>query len=85
MEPEDLLLDFLSVSNLKIGKIRTDNEFTTSTKFKAFCKKRSMVLCPSAAYTHTMQARAEGAVNICKNQVRCFLKASNSPACRTRP
>eukprot|EP00961_Rhodomonas_salina_P266260 3599479-Rhodomonas_salina.1 len=37
MEPEDLLQDFLSVSNLKIGRIRTDNEFTTSTKFKAFC------------------------------------------------
>eukprot|EP00961_Rhodomonas_salina_P296950 3936809-Rhodomonas_salina.1 len=42
MEPEDLLLDFLSVSNLKIGKIRTDNKFTASTKFKAFCEKRSM-------------------------------------------
>eukprot|EP00961_Rhodomonas_salina_P286681 3874135-Rhodomonas_salina.1 len=70
MEPEDLLRDFLSVLNLLIGKIRTVNEFTASTKFKAFCQKRAMVLCPSAAYTHTMQARhgAEGAVSICKNQ-----------------
>eukprot|EP00961_Rhodomonas_salina_P223553 3023017-Rhodomonas_salina.1 len=80
MEPKDLLGDFLSVSNLKISEIRTDNEFTASTKFKAFCTKRCMVLCPSAAYTHTMQVRAEGAVRICKNQVRCFLKASNAPA-----
>eukprot|EP00961_Rhodomonas_salina_P047340 636006-Rhodomonas_salina.1 len=66
MEPEELLSYFLSVSNLKIGKIRTDNEFTASAKFTAFCKKRGMVLCPSASYTHTMQARAEGAVRICK-------------------
>eukprot|EP00961_Rhodomonas_salina_P273334 3693292-Rhodomonas_salina.1 len=80
MEQEDLLRDFLSVSNLRIGKIRTDNEFTASTKFKAFCQKRAMVLCPSAAYMHTMQARAEGAVGIFKNQVQCFLKASNVPA-----
>eukprot|EP00961_Rhodomonas_salina_P189546 2557730-Rhodomonas_salina.1 len=42
MEPEELLRDFLSVSNLKIGKIRTDNEFTASAKFTAFCKKRGM-------------------------------------------
>eukprot|EP00961_Rhodomonas_salina_P174581 2354896-Rhodomonas_salina.1 len=62
MEPEGLLRDFLSVLNLQIGKIRTDNEFTASTKFKAFCQKRAM--CPSAAYMHTMQARAEGADSI---------------------
>eukprot|EP00961_Rhodomonas_salina_P121495 1635437-Rhodomonas_salina.3 len=78
MEPEDLLNDFLVLSKINIGKIRTDNEFV-STKFKAYCKKRGIVLCPSVAYTHTMQARAEGAVRICKNQVRCALKASNAP------
>eukprot|EP00961_Rhodomonas_salina_P190486 2570099-Rhodomonas_salina.3 len=48
MEPEELLRDFLAVSNLKIGRIRTDNEFTASAKFTAFCKKLGMVLCPSA-------------------------------------
>eukprot|EP00961_Rhodomonas_salina_P170018 2291193-Rhodomonas_salina.1 len=42
MEPEELLHNFLSVSNLKIGKIRTDNEFTASAKFTAFCKKLGM-------------------------------------------
>eukprot|EP00961_Rhodomonas_salina_P110126 1482241-Rhodomonas_salina.2 len=41
-----------------------------------------MVLCPSVAYKHTMQARAEGAVSTCKEHVtwRCLLKASNTPA-----
>eukprot|EP00961_Rhodomonas_salina_P074768 1004083-Rhodomonas_salina.1 len=57
-----------------------DNEFTASAKFTAFCKKLGMVLCPSASYTHTMQARAEGAVLICKEHVRCLLKASNAQA-----
>eukprot|EP00961_Rhodomonas_salina_P189347 2554520-Rhodomonas_salina.1 len=42
MEPEELLRDFLLVSNLKIGKIRTDNKFTASAKFTAFCKKLGM-------------------------------------------
>eukprot|EP00961_Rhodomonas_salina_P156667 2109530-Rhodomonas_salina.1 len=36
-------------------------------------------MCPSVAYTHTMQARAEGAVRICKEHIRCLLKASNAP------
>lgn len=79
MEPEDLLRDFLSVSAIKIGKIRTNNEFTSSSAFTAFCKKRNIVLCPSVAYTHTMQARAEGAVRICKEHVWCLLRSSNAP------
>eukprot|EP00961_Rhodomonas_salina_P051818 695403-Rhodomonas_salina.2 len=69
MEPEELLGDFLSVTALNICSIQTDNEFTASTAFKAFCAKRSITLCPSVAYTHMMQARAEGAVHICKEHV----------------
>eukprot|EP00961_Rhodomonas_salina_P158868 2138805-Rhodomonas_salina.1 len=63
MEPEDLGRDSIAVSGLKIGCIRTDNEFTASTAFKAFCKEHLITYAPSAAYTHTimMQARAEGA------------------------
>eukprot|EP00961_Rhodomonas_salina_P220743 2984236-Rhodomonas_salina.1 len=61
MEQEDLVRDFIAVSGLKIGRIRTDNEFTASTVFKAFCKEHLITYAPSAAYTHTMQARAEGA------------------------
>eukprot|EP00961_Rhodomonas_salina_P027510 372091-Rhodomonas_salina.2 len=59
-EPEILLLEFLSDTGLKIGKVRRNNEFTASSTFQAFCKKRDIALCPSVAYTHTMQARAEG-------------------------
>eukprot|EP00961_Rhodomonas_salina_P134114 1804286-Rhodomonas_salina.1 len=36
-------------------------------------------MCPSVAYTYTMQEREEGAVRICKEHVRCLLKASNAP------
>ncbi len=68
------------MANVKIGKIRMDNEFTVSAKFTAFCMKRDMVLCPSVSYTQTMQVLAEGAVCICKEHVRCLLKASNAPA-----
>eukprot|EP00961_Rhodomonas_salina_P077184 1035088-Rhodomonas_salina.1 len=78
-EQEILLREFLLVTGLKIGKVRTDNEFTASSNFQAFCKKRDITLCPSVAYTHTMQARAEGAVLICKEHVRCLLKSSNAP------
>jgi hypothetical protein len=69
MEPEELLRDFLSISGVKIGKIRVDGEFDASAAFKAFCKRRSIELCPATAYNHTMQARAEGAVRICKEHV----------------
>eukprot|EP00961_Rhodomonas_salina_P047720 641074-Rhodomonas_salina.1 len=82
MELEKLLLDFITLSGFRIGKIRVDGEFDTSSAFKAFSTRKNMVLCPSVAYTHTMQARAEGAVHTCKEHwhVRCLLKASNTPA-----
>eukprot|EP00961_Rhodomonas_salina_P028376 383031-Rhodomonas_salina.1 len=57
-EPEVLLQEFLA--------LLTDNEFTASSTFKAFCYKRNIITHPSVAYTHTMQALAEGAVRICK-------------------
>eukprot|EP00961_Rhodomonas_salina_P256582 3467238-Rhodomonas_salina.1 len=81
MELEDLVRDFMAVSGLKTGCIRTDNEFTASTAFKAFCKEHLITYTPSAAYMHTMQARAEGAVRICKEHVCCILKSSNAQAC----
>eukprot|EP00961_Rhodomonas_salina_P284578 3846322-Rhodomonas_salina.1 len=62
MEQEDLVRDFITVSGLKIGHIHTDNEFTASTAFKAFCKASMITYSPSAAYTHTMQVQVEGAV-----------------------
>eukprot|EP00961_Rhodomonas_salina_P253937 3431949-Rhodomonas_salina.1 len=80
MEPEDLVRDFMSVSNIKIGSIRTDNVFTASTAFKTFCKQSNITYEQSAAYTHTMQAHVEGAVRICKDHFCCLLKSSNAPA-----
>ena len=79
MEPEELLQDFLSVSGVKIGKICVDGEFNVSEAFKAFCRKQSIEVCPATAYNHTMQARVEGAVRICKEHVCCLLKKSNLP------
>eukprot|EP00961_Rhodomonas_salina_P052588 705459-Rhodomonas_salina.1 len=55
LEPEELLLEFLSATGIKIGQIRMDNEFHCSSTFKVFCKKRDITLCPSVAYRHTMQ------------------------------
>eukprot|EP00961_Rhodomonas_salina_P180456 2435766-Rhodomonas_salina.1 len=78
MEPEELLDEFLDTTGIKVGQLRVDNEFFCSTAFKAFCKRKGITLCPSVAYTHTMQARAEGTVRICKEHVRCLLKASNA-------
>eukprot|EP00961_Rhodomonas_salina_P078525 1055708-Rhodomonas_salina.1 len=80
-EQEVLLGEFLAVTRLKIGQlpVRTDNKFTPLSMFKAFCYKRNIIMCPSVAYTHTMQALAEGAIRICKEHVRCLLKASNAP------
>eukprot|EP00961_Rhodomonas_salina_P074166 996727-Rhodomonas_salina.1 len=82
-EPKKLLLEFLAVTGLKIGQLRTDNKLTASStfKFKAFCEKQDITLMPSVAYTHTMQSRAEGAVRICKEHLLCLLKSSNTPPC----
>eukprot|EP00961_Rhodomonas_salina_P042995 578298-Rhodomonas_salina.1 len=66
LEQEELLWEFLAATGIKIGQIRMDNEFHCSSTFKMFCKKRDNTLCPSVAYTHTMQAQGEGAVRICK-------------------
>jgi len=38
MEPEALVRDFISVTGLKIGRIRVDGEFDQSTAFKKFAK-----------------------------------------------
>eukprot|EP00961_Rhodomonas_salina_P208188 2809388-Rhodomonas_salina.1 len=51
-EPESLLGEFLATTGFKIGQNRTDNEFTCSSTFRAFCKKRDITLCPSVAHTH---------------------------------
>mmetsp|Transcript_30800 Transcript_30800/g.63788 ORF Transcript_30800/g.63788 Transcript_30800/m.63788 type:complete len:919 (-) Transcript_30800:650-3406(-) len=79
--PETLIEDFLRHTNVTIGKIRIDNagELSRSESFKLWCASRDIVLCPTAGYNHTMQARAEGAVRITKEHIRCLLKTANMP------
>jgi len=78
-EPELLVKEFLSVLRLRIGKIWVDGAFDMSAAFKEMCACNDITICPSAAYNHTMQAKAEGAVSICKEHVWCLLKSSNLP------
>mmetsp|Transcript_29600 Transcript_29600/g.60737 ORF Transcript_29600/g.60737 Transcript_29600/m.60737 type:complete len:449 (+) Transcript_29600:267-1613(+) len=79
--PEALLEDFLRHTGVSIGKIRIDDagELARSESFKMWCAGRDIVLCPTAGYNHTMQARAEGAVRITKEHIRCLLKTANMP------
>ena len=64
-----------------VKKIRMDNagELAKSVAFKMWCDARGINRCPTPGYNHTMQARAEGAVCICKEHVRCFLKHVGMP------
>jgi len=54
-------------------------ELSRSESFKIWCASRNITCCPTAGYNHTMQARAEGAIRITKEHVRCMLKHSNMP------
>ena len=80
-EPENLIQEFMTLTRVKIDSIRYDGagEFATSASFKAFCKNNHIALEPCAAYTHTFNARAEGAVRIVKEHMRCLLRRANLP------
>eukprot|EP00961_Rhodomonas_salina_P234652 3171354-Rhodomonas_salina.1 len=45
----------------------------SSGAFKMWANAKGIVLCPTARYQHTMQARAEGAVRIVKTHVLAML------------
>jgi len=79
--PEQLLEEFLLLTQVKIGTIRMDaaSEMAKSEAFQLWCKGRGITLCPTAGYNHTMQGRAEGAVRITKEHIRCLLKHANMP------
>ena len=81
MEPEDLLHEFLTMTGLKISSIRADGagEFKKSASFVAYCKLKEITVEEVPAYTHTFNARAEGAVRICKEKVRALLRRANMP------
>mmetsp|Transcript_62292 Transcript_62292/g.129202 ORF Transcript_62292/g.129202 Transcript_62292/m.129202 type:complete len:351 (-) Transcript_62292:1380-2432(-) len=79
--PEALLESFLRHTNVSIGRIRIDDagELSRSESFKLWCASRNIVICATAGYNHTMQARAEGAVRITKEHIRCLLKTARMP------
>eukprot|EP00961_Rhodomonas_salina_P254455 3438285-Rhodomonas_salina.1 len=80
-DPESLIEEFLTMTRIKIGKLRCDADSTmaSSESFKMWARARGIVLCPTAGYQHTMQARAEGAIRIAKGGVRKMLKHSGMP------
>jgi hypothetical protein len=80
-EPEDLIHDFITLTGIKVGHVRADEagEFARSSTFKAYCTRHNIVIEEVPAYTHTFNARVEGAVRICKDKVRAFLRRANMP------
>ena len=80
-EPENLINEFMTLTRLKIDCIRFDGaaEFAKSATFKAFCDNHHIAMEATAAYTHTFNARAEGAVRIVKEHLRCLLRRANLP------
>ena len=81
LEPEDLIHEFLTMTGLKISSIRADGagEFGKSSSFQAYCKLHNITIEEVPAYTHTFNARAEGAIRICKEKVRALLRRANMP------
>jgi hypothetical protein len=80
-EPEDLIHDFITLAGIKVGHVRADGagEFARSSTFKAYCKRHNIVIEEVPAYTHTFNDRVEGAIRICKDKVRAFLRRANMP------
>jgi hypothetical protein len=79
--PKDLLHEFLTMSRLKISTIRFDvaSEFGKSSSFIAYYTHHDIFREPLASYTHIQNARAEGAIIICKEHVWCLLRSDNMP------
>ena len=71
----------MTLTRLKIDCIRYDGaaEFAKSATFKAFCVNNRIAMEETAAYTHTFNARAEGAVRIVNEHMRCLLRRANLP------
>ena len=80
-EPEDLLHEFITATGIRVSSIRVDGagEFKKSASFTAYCKARDINIEEVPAYTHTFNARAEGAIRICKEKVRALLRRANMP------
>jgi hypothetical protein len=79
--PENMILEFLNMTDIKIGTIRFDGakEFGKSVSFQNFCNERGIFMELVAEYTHVQNAKSENAIRISKEHVRCLLRASNLP------
>jgi len=78
--PELVIEDFIRNSGVKVDRIRCDDATVSrSDAFKQWCRSRDITICATAGYNHTMQARAEGAIRIAKEHVRCMLKTAGMP------
>ena len=80
-EPENVIHDFITLTGIKVGHVRADGagEFARSSTFKEYCTRHNIVIEEVPAYTHTFNARVEGAIRICKDKVRAFLRRANMP------
>jgi hypothetical protein len=61
-----------------LSHICCNNEFGTNQSLQLWAKKYNEIICPSAAYNHTMAACIEGAVRISKKHLHC-MKRQQAP------
>ena len=85
--PEHHLHTFLTLTRANVRTLRVDGEFAHrhgmgqgDSRFAAYCRSQKITVCPAASSNHTSQARAEGAVRITKEHMRCLMKTANAPA-----
>eukprot|EP00961_Rhodomonas_salina_P120970 1628206-Rhodomonas_salina.1 len=79
--PEIHLQQFMDLTGLRFRTIRHDDaaEFALSETFRAWAASVHAVLEPVAGYKHKLNGKAEGAVCIAKEHVRCLLRTANMP------
>jgi hypothetical protein len=79
--PENMILEFLNMTGIKIGTIRFDGakEFGKSVSFQHFGNECGIIMDPVAEYTHVQNVKSENTIRISKEHVRCLLRASNLP------
>jgi hypothetical protein len=79
-DPVDLLTDYITITKRVPKFLRVDGakEFV-GAKMKAFCHLHHITLQIVTSYSHTMQARVEGAIGIIKQHSRIALSTANVP------
>jgi hypothetical protein len=77
-DPVDLLVDYITITNRVPKFLRVDGakEFV-GAKMKAFCHLHNITLQIVTSYSHTMQARVEGAIGIINRHSRIVLSTQS--------